>query len=670
MHIAHRFRDWLAANDPAFSRLRQASRVTLTVVLSFSILFVIHLTIVPLPDVAYALGILLSIQGGFTVRDKRPSEQLVTRLIGCLASVLAVILAALLADHRYISDVAFLAIIFAASWVRALGVRWNAVGMFAFMSYFMGAYFQPRLGEMPLVAMGSVVSSLVAHGVRSVLLPDDWRKDLLRALESVLGRVNQMLIELAVSVRDGRISEAEHRALLQAEERLKDVVLMAESFIPKPSDDAPAVDTPASDTLASDTPAVDISMRLFDVHLAAESAIMMSQSAVPSFALVHAVIAHDDALLERETDGFETMADKRSSETMRAMIWLRDARDALTETLSLGRTTGFSDIAGGNGARTVIKWPKLSLDDAAMRSALQITLATGIAMVFGLLLSRERWFWAVLTAFLVFTNTNSRGDTAVKAFQRSMGTVLGIAVGMALALVVAGHTAIAISLSVVSIFLGFYFIQVSYGAMTFFISIVLCLVYGMTGALTLQVLQLRIGETIIGATAGAAVAFLVFPAKTRGVLDGALVKWFDALRALLHAAGGSGPGLELIRLSQNLDAAYRDVTTAAKPLGQSWSLVRKPGNVRQALAILMACTYWARVFARNIAFSRDDPDGEIALNVSENLERLNAVSGRGSECFFIDRKSARATGRHLPLSRGGMRLGIEMVGSMLDRLYP
>jgi hypothetical protein len=30
----------------------------------------------------------------------------------------------------------------------------------------------------------------------------------------------------------------------------------------------------------------------------------------------------------------------------------------------------------------------------------------------------------------------------------------------------------------------------------------------------------------------------------------------------------------------------------------------------------------------------------------------------------------RSAGQHLPLSRGGTRLGIEMVGSMLDRLYP
>ena len=94
MQLGHQLRDWLAANDPAFSRLRQATRVTLTIAFSFSILFVVHIVVVPLPTVAYALGILLSIQGGLTVRDKLPSEQLATRLIGCLVSVAVVSLAA------------------------------------------------------------------------------------------------------------------------------------------------------------------------------------------------------------------------------------------------------------------------------------------------------------------------------------------------------------------------------------------------------------------------------------------------------------------------------------------------------------------------------------------------------------------------------------------------
>jgi uncharacterized membrane protein YccC len=662
MQLGHQFRDWLAANDPAFSRLRQALRVTLTIAFSFSILFIIHAVIVPLPTVSYALGILLSIQGGLTVRDKLPSEQLATRLIGCLVSVAVVSLAAALEGDRYLTDFAFLVIIFAISWGRSLGVRWNAVGMFAFMSYFMGAYFRPTFSEMPLVALGSVVSVLVAHAVRIFMLPDNWRRDLLRSLESVAGRVNQMVMELAVNVRAGPLSESAFRTLTQSEERLKEVVLMAEGFMPKPTDDA----------LAADTPASDIAMRLFDVHLAAESVIVLSQQSAPSFALVHAILERDEGLIASQTAGFEVAgADVGRMETVRALLWLRDARDVLLETIQDGRRTGFSGVEGGEATGAPrIKWPRMSLDDPALRSAVQITLATGLAMAVGLLLSRDRWFWAVLTSFLVFTNTSSRGDTALKALQRSVGTVLGIAIGMGLALLVVGHMALAIAICVVSVFLAFYFVQVSYGAMTFFITIVLCLIYGMTGALTFDLLGLRIGETIIGATAGTLVAFFVFPSRTRAALDIALLKWFDALRALMKAAFGNGPGLEVIQLSQALDAAYRDLTSAAKPLGSSWYLVRRPGHIRQTLAIFMACTYWARIFAKNIAFSRDDPDGQIRDNVDGTLRKLDEISPRGSDCFFVTRKMPRSAGQHLPLSRGGTRLGIEMVGSMLDRLYP
>ena len=45
-------RDWLLANDPALSRLRMASRVTLTIVLSLIVLLAIHALLVPLPTAA------------------------------------------------------------------------------------------------------------------------------------------------------------------------------------------------------------------------------------------------------------------------------------------------------------------------------------------------------------------------------------------------------------------------------------------------------------------------------------------------------------------------------------------------------------------------------------------------------------------------------------------
>jgi hypothetical protein len=131
------FRDWLLANDPALSRLRMASRVTLTIALSFAALLAIHYLLFPLPTASYGLGIVLSIEGGVAVRDKGDTRQLVTRLLGCAASIVVVGIAAGLEAHRYISDCVFLLIIFLAASARVFGARGHAIGMFAFTSYFM-----------------------------------------------------------------------------------------------------------------------------------------------------------------------------------------------------------------------------------------------------------------------------------------------------------------------------------------------------------------------------------------------------------------------------------------------------------------------------------------------------------------------------------------------------
>ncbi|NNG71586.1 FUSC family protein [Rhizobium laguerreae] len=660
MHLfsGFQFRDWLLANDPALSRLRMASRVTLTIVFSFLILLAIQMFILPLPTAAFGLGIVLSIEGGVAVRDKGNTRQLVTRLFGCVASVGVVAIAAGLEDRRFLSDLVFLVVIALASAGRVFGPRGFAIGMFAFTSYFMGSYFRPSLAELPDVAIGPVVSVLVGHLVRAVLLPDDWQRDLLRSLESVRGRINQILFKLATLAGSAEIGEADRQELRQLEDRLKEVVLMAETFIPRP---AAGVFDGAAD------PAAELAIRLFDAHLAAESAIVLSFQSPPPFALVHAVIETDTAELERYESMIEAAVDRLQGETVRALLWLGEARRQLTQAIGKGQASGFSGI----DAVKDMAQPQpidFSFANPLLRSALQITLASAIAMSFGLLLSRERWFWAVLSSFLVFTNTNSRGDTAMKALSRSLGTVFGIAIGLVLATLISGQLAIAIPVAAVCIFLAFYFLQVSYATMTFFISIVLCLVYGMTGVLTLDLLQLRIGETMIGAVAGTAVAFLVFPARTRGALDAALARWFQALEDLLNAIGEGKSGFELIALSQKIDASYRDVTVAAKPLGSSWSVVTRPGQIRQTLAIFLSCTYWSRILAK----SSTAPAEADALKrlIAADLALMKDAAAQGSTAFFIERKASRTTGRHLPLSREGTRLGLEMIGSALERLYP
>ncbi|PII38707.1 hypothetical protein T190_17520 [Sinorhizobium meliloti CCBAU 01290] len=164
-------------------------------------------------------------------------------------------------------------------------------------------------------------------------------------------------------------------------------------------------------------------------------------------------------------------------------------------------------------------------------------------MVFGLMLSRERWFWAVLAAFLVFTNTRSRGDTAVKALQRSAGTLAGIVVGLAAASAIGGTVYIVLPLGAACIFLAFYFLPVSYATMTFFVSVVLSLAYSLLGVLTPQLLELRLEETLVGSVAGAAVAFVVFPTKTRTTLDAAIRNWWTSSPSCWRRQGGGRPAL-------------------------------------------------------------------------------------------------------------------------------
>lgn len=651
-------RDWLLANDPALSRLRMALRVTLTIVFSFLVLLAIHMLILPLPTAAFGLGIVLSIEGGVAVRDKGNSRQLVTRLFGCVASLAVVGIAAGLEDRRFLSDLVFLVVIALASAGRVFGPRGFAIGMFAFTSYFMGAYFRPPFAELPEVAIGPVVAVLVGHLVRAVLLPDDWRRDLLRSLESVRGRINQILFKLAAIAGGAEIGEADRQELRQLEDRLKEVVLMAETFIPRP---------PAGVFDGAADPAAELAIRLFDAHLAAESTIVLSFQSPPPFALVHTVIEADAAELARFEGMAETIQDQPQGETVRALLWLGEARQQLTQAIGQGQASGFSEI---DAVKDTAQSPAIdfSLANPLLRSALQITIASAIAMSFGLLLSRERWFWAVLASFLVFTNTNSRGDTAMRALSRSLGTVFGIGIGLVLATLISGEPDIAIPVAAVCIFLAFYFLQVSYATMTFFISIVLCLVYGMTGVLTLDLLKLRIGETMIGAVAGTVVAFIVFPTRTRGALDSALARWFQALRDLLGALGEGKSGFQLMALSQKIDACYRDVTVAARPFGSSWSVVTRPGQIRQTLAIFLSCTYWARILAK----SYEAPAAADTLNrlIAADLALIDDAAPRGSSCFLIKRKASRTTGRHLPLSREGARLGLEMIGSALERLYP
>ena len=81
--------------------------------------------------------------------------------------------------------------------------------------------------------------------------------------------------------------------------------------------------------------------------------------------------------------------------------------------------------------------------------------------------------------------------------------------------------------------------KVTYSLMTFWISTMLALMYGLLGEFTYSLLLLRIEETAIGAVIGIAAATLVLPINTRAKIRGDAHTFFLTLSNLVEASVAS-----------------------------------------------------------------------------------------------------------------------------------
>ena len=120
------------------------------------------------------------------------------------------------------------------------------------------------------------------------------------------------------------------------------------------------------------------------------------------------------------------------------------------------------------------------------RQAIQVAVAAALAIVVGEIVSPSHWYWAAIAAFVIFAGTNSWAETLDKGWQRLLGTVLGVPSGVLVATLVSGNTIASLAMIFVCLFCAFYFMKVTYSLMTFWISTMLALMYGLLGEFTLR----------------------------------------------------------------------------------------------------------------------------------------------------------------------------------------
>ncbi|QLE76382.1 FUSC family protein [Streptomyces rectiverticillatus] len=165
------------------------------------------------------------------------------------------------------------------------------------------------------------------------------------------------------------------------------------------------------------------------------------------------------------------------------------------------------------------------------RQAFQTAFACGLALAVGQMVSDERWYWAVGTAWWIFVNTASRGETLVRGFRRVLGTVMGIATGMVVAIPLHGAPAPTAALVAVCVFAIFYTAAVSYTWMMFAVTVMAGLLYGLLGVLDADLLTLRLAQTGVGAAGAALAVLLVLPVTTHATTDA----WIQRALRCVHA---------------------------------------------------------------------------------------------------------------------------------------
>ncbi|MFH8591044.1 FUSC family protein [Streptomyces rimosus] len=152
------------APDPGRLRLRSAARAVLGVAAGVAVCGVVGHSLV-----GAVVGGLAALLALFTVADTTIRGQMVTTALLPLAGFPVLAAAALLHDDPVVRDVVFLAMVGAGVYARRWGPRGNALGIFAFMSFFEAQFLRTVPEQLPelyaATALALVACSVVRFGL-------------------------------------------------------------------------------------------------------------------------------------------------------------------------------------------------------------------------------------------------------------------------------------------------------------------------------------------------------------------------------------------------------------------------------------------------------------------------------------------------------------------------
>ncbi|WP_240802464.1 FUSC family protein [Streptomyces sp. A0642] len=638
--------DRFAASDPGLLRLTAGLRTVSAIALTLVVLALLD------TGVTYMVaGAMTAMTSTFAIKDKGVRDQAVTLALGLPVALVAMSLGPLLASQVVAGDLFFVVLIFGAVYCRRFGDRGKALGLIGFQIYFLALFVGASTSALPALWLSVAVGFGCSAAVRFGLVPETPSRVLTRLRDAFRTRLAQLVamqIELldagpeqlekvlddmrrrtarlheAALMIQGRLEEgtrdADEAALLQrrvadaeiATERLGMLLLNARSVESADTltlhlPHAPVRLTDDWRPAAEDDATIALRRDLKALHLLVSRPAARDGGTAVAHLRNRLLGYRDEEKLPSAPAGIQD-AFRGIGEAARSVLGLRLALDGPQDESDDSPATTRSreefdaeDIALASAGKPEAAKDPGGLRRPTTRAAFQVSVGSVLAMIGGELLSTQRWYWAVLTCWVVFLNTASTGEILVKGYRRLLGTFLGAIAGVALAGLVGGHTWLSFALVLVFIFAMFFTAPLSYAVMSFFVTAMLGLLYTLLNSYSFDVLVLRIEETAIGAACGVVAAVLVLPVRTDRRTDELLGTVLERLGDVVSAAVeqlSGGPASDLLSKARSLDTALDELRDSTGPLTLPVTPLRgRRRTVRYLVALLETCAYHARSLA-------------------------------------------------------------------------
>jgi uncharacterized membrane protein YccC len=675
--VLHRLRDHLDAADPGGFAARTALRASLALAAAVLLLLAF--------GARFGDPLLLAIVGGeiammtsASVSDASQQEQRVSLLLSVIAAAAAVSLAVVVSPVPWLAVVVLCALVFVVVLVRSIGPRGMAVGLLAFMGYFLALYVGAKPTQLPSLLISILVGGAVAWVVHFHVVRE--RRDRVRqaVLRAFRARVLLLLAALAHDAADGGGDARRWQRIRRGTGRVGEVALALEQAVGVAEGAPPTGPVRAwvSSLLHAE---VGVDMLVYSVHGLAEleTSPERRQRIARMVTLLAAWIADGDTRARDEAirihaEGSTTRTPAERAEHPElwwrlgsAMATLASSRpwDAFPplESVPSGVTVGSFRPGGGGEAGVSDKSPNLRL-------AVQATVAVALSVAAGRAISGERWYWAVLAAFVVFIRATTVGETFSRAWQRILGTVLGVAIGLGVAFAVGHRPWPAAAVGLVAIFLAYYLMRISYSGMIACFTVALALLYEEMGRAPTGLMALRLLETFAGAVIGVVVSAVVLPAhserRVRTLAAGVVRAATEALdRATTPGVIAEQDAL-LHEEIRDVDRALAELRNALRPFWGPNIPVEPRAVTRQGR--LSAALAMATRRLASVPLANDGERGELLRAIGERLtENCRAVADALEREHAVELQPVDALMARLAETNGVLRDGSDQAVALL-----